>query len=1316
MGGSNQKPAQPSTPKNHTWGKKRVQLIVGGVAVCAALSLSGIAFAAAGGGSSVTWDAMEKEQPPVPIEQAEAPKAEADALPVTGAADKKDAQEQPKAEAPAEDKKPADEVAASVSNPVADGKNVAEEGSRGSNEPAGADVKGGADGKEPADAASDPQGDAQAEPAPEAPAAEDPTAQVAEAAPAKAVVKLSVEPADQGAVAYAGATYRDGDSIEAEAPADFALTVSPAEGYEVESVTVIRTAVPLEGADAPAAAPGAGQAAPLEADATGAYVVSADAEAATYQVSVTLKDARINSWENLKAALKQGGDVRLDDDIEAEGPLTITANTTLDLAGYTLSLPAGEASAVGGGALITVQSGIAFTLTDSTAAAPLKSQCRGEERGVPASEAGRLAFYDKTSHELTYYVTTTKTNRSAGTTAETRHEEHLDLKAAGGAIEASDVNALVAVEDGSTFTMSGGRLTNKNGAHAVKAGNSTVAIEGSAAIVGSGSASASGQDANGAGIYQAGGALTVGGSAVIAANVAANNGGGVYLADGKATIGGNAVVAGNKASEDAAETDGSNEHPDTYNGGGIYVAKAASLTVSENAVFSGNRARRDGGGIYVAPRLKDDSLGSAKPLVLAGATITNNCSDAVKERTGFYVSGGGGVFSMGDTAVDGAVITSNRAADAGGGLAMPGEAKYQMPLLAMTNTVVAANWAEASEGGGMFCMTSGRRDEDKVARLSYVTTGTYVTNNHTNTVFDYGGGGLFVPVDGFLNVVYPVVSGNKARGFGGGVGACSNSTVITQDAAIFDNKALGENHTTNPNEYGDRWAMLAEDKGPGPKGNDPGDRIWDMKSSAVVENTYDQYDSYNDYRTLKHAGWRNEKGEVEPLEANDFFSAHRATVYGTMLGGHDASCPENCESSHRSEYNWTGWMSASPAQGEAKVDYAKYGVAKVTLPGEGGQLGANSSGPRANNLGWYLWVKNSDFDEELALESAYKLDGASVELNSYQSGKSFRSSMTGFYELGLQNAPNLICLDFKRYADGGFMQNADGSSANNGLYLKADGSKLAPRELEAATRTEPLAYYRVYHIDKFPEGNGFAQANRIMALTADPSAAAKVSARSAACVFVTGNSSNTNGGGIGCNGFIHIGRPDPNVPDEPTTPDDPTHFGSFRIVKTLEGFLETEEGAIDGERATVVFHVVGYQDKESAGSGEGHNVIYDAYHALEFDANEEQKIVLGPFPAGSYFTVTEVSYSGANFEIADGESATRGVTIVANDDTQEGVVLPQVNFLNTYKDDGHKTSGVVNTYTKQDGSYTVTQKWSKTQVVVPEPAEGDEPQTPADES
>ena len=1308
MGGSNQKPAQPSTPKNHTWGKKRVQLIVGGVAVCAALSLSGIAFAAAGGGSSVTWDAMEKEQPPVPIEQAEAPKAEADALPVTGAADKKDAQEQPKAEAPAENKKPADEVAASVSNPVGDGKSVTEGGSHGSDEPANTNVKGGADGKEPADAASDPQGDAQAEPAPEAPAAEDPTAQAAEAAPAKAVVKLSVEPADQGAVAYAGATYRDGDSIEAEAPADFALTVSPAEGYEVESVTVIRTAVPLEGTDAPAAAPGAGTAAPLEADAAGAYVVSADAQAATYQVSVTLRDARINSWENLKAALEQGGDVRLDDNIEAEGPLTITTNTTLDLAGHNLALPDGEASAVNGGALITVQSGT-FALTDSTAT-PLKSQCRAEERGVQAEAAGMPASYDAASHELTYYVTTTKANRTKGTTYETRHEEHLNLGAAG-AIEAQGIGALVEVRDGAAFAMDGGRLTNAGGAHAVKAGDSTVTIVGNAAIVGSGSASASGQDANGAGIYQAGGTLTVGGNAAIAANVAANNGGGVYLADGKATIGGNAVVAGNKASKDAAETDGSNEHPDTYNGGGIYVAKAASLTVCENAVFSGNRARRDGGGIYVAPRLKDDSLVSANRLVLAGATITNNRSDAVKERTGFYVSGGGGIFSMGDTAVDGAVITSNYAADAGGGLAMPGEAKYQMPLLAMTNTVVAANLAEASEGGGMFCHTAGAGTADQAnGRLSYVTTGTYITNNRTNTVFDYGGGGLFVPVDGFLNVVYPVVSRNEASGLGGGVGACSNSTVITQDAAIFDNTALGKNHTINPNEYGDRWAML--DAGEGPAD----DRTWSMKDTAIPDkNNADAYDTYADGRMLTYLAQPSEDG-LEPLNADDFFSAHRATVYGRMLGSHEVDCPKDCTKDHRSDYGWTGWMSASPSQDHVSVEYRGWKKGATLILPDGERVEAFSAGARANNLGWYLWVKKDDFTEDTAENLARSFDGASIDYTSPSA--SFKTALTGFYARGQESDPNLICLDFKRYADGGYLKNADGTSANDRLHRTVDGTDLAPRELEAATRTEPLAYYRVYHIDegKFPEGDGFAHANRIMALKANPDLAAKVSARSAACVFVTGNSSNTNGGGIGCNGFIHIGRPDPNVPNEPTTPDDPTHFGSFRIVKTLEGFPETEEGTIDGERATVVFHVVGYQDEESAGSGEGHNVIYDAYHALEFDANETQDIVLGRFPEGSYFTVTEVSYSGANFEIVDGEGATRGVTVEANDDTQEGAVLPLVNFRNAYKDDGHKTSGVVNTYTKQDGSYTVTQKWSKTQVVVPEPAEGDEPQTPADES
>ena len=1305
MGGSQDNPTRTAASKDHAWGKKHAHVIIGAIAACAALSLTGIAFAAAGGNQTISWTAMEKEQPPVPIEQADKP---ADQEPLATTGDGKGA-------VPAVDPKtdpatPADPAASGDEAKAAAGK--ASEDPAGSSEadpkaadPATADPK-----ADPADDPAKPADPAATEPEPEAPVTEDPAAQAEEPAPAVATVKFAIEPADQGAVSYNGALYRNGDAVEAEAPATFAFTVQPAEGYKVDSVTVIRTAAPLEGEGA--AQPGTGTAEALEA-VDGAYAVAADEEAAVYQVTVKVADARINSHANLAKALEAGGAVKLEGDIAAEGPLTIAAGTevVLDLAGHTLSLAEGQSAA----SLITVESGAKLTVTDSTAA-PLTSQCRAEEHGFPASRAGELAVYDASSHELTYYVTTTKTNRSSGTTSETRHKEQVSLGSAG-AIEVAGLTAAVEVRDGAAFAMDGGRLTNAGGAHGVKAGNATVAITGNAAIAGNGSAGATGDDANGAGIYQADGTLEVSGNAVIAGNRAANSGGGIYLAAGSATIAGDAVVAGNVASEGDAVDDKANEHAPSYDGGGVYVAKAAALTMEGEAVVSGNVARRDGGGIYVEPQPKN-SLLARNRLVITGGTITNNRSHALKTG-GFYVSGGGGIFSMGDTSIDGAVITSNWSEDAGGGLCMPGEDKYQMPLLAMTNTVVAANRTGASEGGGMFCMTAGHKDADKAAgRVSYVTTGTYITNNRTDTEFDYGGGGLFVPSDGFLNVVYPVVTGNDARGFGGGVAACSNSTVITQDAAIFDNKALGENSTTNPNEYGDRWARFTESEGPGPKGSNPGDNAWSrpFDPSEVVKGAYDQYDTYNDHRMLKHVAWQNEDGSTEPLEANDFFSANRATVYGTMLGGHNADCTDGCTDSHRAEYNWTGWMSASPTQGNALVEYRGWKKgATVTLP-SGEAVEAFSGGARANDLGWYLWVNKSDFTEEEAEELARSLDGVSAEFSSPSA--SFTSSMTGFYAANLQIENDKICLDFKRYADGGFMENADGTSANDGLYLKADGTKLAPRELEAATRTEPLAYYRVYHIDEFPAGNGFAQANRIMALDAHPTAEAKVSARSTACVFVTGNFSNTNGGGIGCNGFINIGKPNGSVPDEPTAPESPTHFGSFQITKTLTDLPAAEEGA-QAVRATVVFHVMGYQDEASANAGEGHNVIYDAYHAMEFAPGDDQQVItLGRFPEGSYFTVTEVSYSGANYEISDGGAATRAVTVTANDPADEGATVPLVNFVNRYKDDGHHSTGVVNTYTKQDGGYTVTQKWSKTEVVVPAPDEGgeqgDDPQTPAE--
>ena len=876
----------------------------------------------------------------------------------------------------------------------------------------------------------------------------------------------------------------------------------------------------------------------------------------------------------------------------------------------------------------------------------------------------------------------------------------------------------MSVADGATLTVTAGRLTNEGGAHAVQAGNATVSLQGTAALVGSGNAGKDGATDNGAGVYQTAGTLSISGNAVVGGNKAANNGGGVYLGKGTLAVSGATVVAGNYAGTGEAQQDDGAEHPDTFNGGGIYAGVGTVLTLSDEAVIAGNRAQRDGGGIYLAPQKANTSKsGTSSKFEMAAGTITNNRADGYKANSAWATTGGGGVFLMADATITGGVISSNYAMDAGGGVCVPGEDAYASTLLKVSNAVVCANWAESSEGGGMFCLTAGKKALDaNVGRLSFVTTGTYITNNHTNTEYDYGGGGLFVPSSGYLNVVYPVVTGNEARGFGGGVAACSNSTVITQDAAIFDNKAKGENHTTNPNEYGDKWAMLAEGTGPGPQGNNLGDRTWTVGATKLDKGTETPYDAYTDYQTLTYLGYQNEDGTVTPLEADDFFSANDATVYGKMLGSHEASCPENCTEDHRSAYNWTGWMSASPAQGTAKVVYGGWGkAATITMP-DGTTYKFNSGGPRANNLGWYMWIKAADYTEEEAEEIARSLDGLAIDFSSPAS--KFTTGLTGFYAAGLQKENGLYGFDFKRYADGGELMGEDGTLANEGLYLAADGTELAPRELEAATRTDKLAYYRVYHIDQFPEGEGYAHATRIMGLNAHPDAAAKVSARSAARVFVTGNSSNTNGGGIGCNGFIHIGRPDPGTPDQENPPSDPTHYGAFRLDKTTVGFPTGEDGVMSSGRVTAVFHVVGYEDEASASKGEGHNVIYDAYHAMEFDANETQELVLGRFPAGSYFLITEVAYSGAGYDV-DG-TGTKGITIAATDEDAQPRDLPGIAFTNTYKEDGHYTTGVVNAYTRQDGEYTVTQKWSKTQIVVPAPEEGDEqgedPQQPADES
>ena len=99
---------------------------------------------------------------------------------------------------------------------------------------------------------------------------------------------------------------------------------------------------------------------------------------------------------------------------------------------------------------------------------------------------------------------------------------------------------------------------------------------------------------------------------------------------------------------------------------------------------------------------------------------------------------------------------------------------------------------------------------------------------------------------------------------------------------------------------------------------------------------------------------------------------------------------------------------------------------------------------------------------------------------------------------------------------------------------------------------------------------GYAEATRMMGLTAFPSEDDKKNAKAAARLIISGNYSAANGGGIAVNGKTTIGR-DPKYPDEPG-PDPEPKFGSLNINKMFDNAIEQDKAG----KATVLFKVSGY--------------------------------------------------------------------------------------------------------------------------------------------
>ena len=255
---------------------------------------------------------------------------------------------------------------------------------------------------------------------------------------------------------------------------------------------------------------------------------------------------------------------------------------------------------------------------------------------------------------------------------------------------------------------------------------------------------------NGGGLHMSGDATTVSTGGTVVNNRALKEGGGYWnSADGTLTVNGTDFF-GNVASgedgdqggggifSDGGDTDVTNgtflrnkADAGSGSGGGIQTINGAALTVT-GTTFTGNQARRAGGGVEVAG---------------GSAVITNALFDGNTVRRSPGNGGGLHVGGVGQGTVSQSTFSGNSAAE-GGGLWNSG-----FGTLNVNNSTVSGN-AATGEGGGVYTVGGG------ATTLESVT----VAENTAGT----NGGGLGIGVDDVSSVSLnnTIVGDNTAAGQG----------------------------------------------------------------------------------------------------------------------------------------------------------------------------------------------------------------------------------------------------------------------------------------------------------------------------------------------------------------------------------------------------------------------------------------------------------------------------------------------------------------------------------------------------------------------
>lgn len=465
---------------------------------------------------------------------------------------------------------------------------------------------------------------------------------------------------------------------------------------------------------------------------------------------------------DVAGAFTSGGKFRLTGSAYSNQQITISENTTINLAGnmlYNRSGGLGSFFVVNNGVTLTIED----TIKDSDSAKDEKTPVNNMPVGQPASMTWEKGDGSNlgTPTSLTYYETksTPKTD-GLGTTETTYQHVVTGFGAIDAASGSGSVKYVVNVEAGGTLDLKGGMITtaaNLSPDGHVIYSEGTVKIEGGYVTNGNGGGW-------GGGLCMAKGSLNMTGG-VIAANKAAS-GGGIFANSGVTLDLSGGVISGNATY--AKGIGGSSCGGDTGDGG-------------------------YGGGVYTK---------GANVTIGGSANITNNRVDAWITDSNLYnfgLLGGGGIACThrGTLTMTGGSVTANYSKEAGGGI----YAGFwnQAITFKMTGGTIAGNESENAEGGGLRISTGTTGD---IKAEPSTSNKIYITNNKTMTGEsrggDWGGGGVFVQKDGKLNIVRTLITDNEAGGWGGGIGACpTGETIVSHSngAAIYNNTDNGlSNH------------------------------------------------------------------------------------------------------------------------------------------------------------------------------------------------------------------------------------------------------------------------------------------------------------------------------------------------------------------------------------------------------------------------------------------------------------------------------------------------------------------------------------------